>query len=568
MKLGTPLVRALILAMALVVPATAGAESFTGHGGTDFGYYPISGRIYSIDYGSYSVKSFVQDGSGLASFGGPGQTAGLFSGPMGVAADGYGDVYVVDGASPVRIEKWSAGGTYITEWGSAGCGNGQFNAPRAIASGGSGSGPVIYVGDQNCPAPPQARIQQFSPSGTFLTSFGTAELQRVSGMSTASDGSLWVLEGKVHKIFHYNYSGGLLGSFPVQAFDTPGDYPQDIWWASDGVYVVNGPAKRVEKYSEAGALLGTLALDDNYQYLLRLPDSVFVAFGAKALVTKINTTSPFPSLEVAPNPTGPLQNVTFDASGSQMPFGTITTYEFDTDGNGTYDVSQTTPTYTRSYTQRTNFTASLRVTGSTGTQATTTQPILVGPAGISVNGGAQFTNTPNVTISVVWPLNAATMLLANDGGFTPATALPVASSAPWVLNSSGPERLPKTVYSRFSGGTAGNETYQDDIILDQTPPVIGVATATPARVSGAAARTAKAKKAKGFRVKLKATDNISGVATYQITTNKTKPGAEIKYASSFKYTGKLPAFVRVKDNAGNFSGYKKLQAPKKAKKKK
>jgi hypothetical protein len=68
------------------------------------------------------------------------------------------------------------------------------------------------------------------------------------------------------------------------------------------------------------------------------------------------------------------------------------------------------------------------------------------------------------------------VLLSNDGGFAGAQSVPVTLTIPWTLVSSGPERLPKTVYARFLG--AGNDTanFTDDIILDETPPTVGGGT--------------------------------------------------------------------------------------------
>src|SRR5215212_5633709 len=44
--------------------------------------------------------------------------------PSGVASDGDGNVYVADYANH-RIQKFDSSGTYVTQWGSNGTGNGQ-----------------------------------------------------------------------------------------------------------------------------------------------------------------------------------------------------------------------------------------------------------------------------------------------------------------------------------------------------------------------------------------------------------------------------------------------------------
>src|SRR5262249_57379847 len=75
-----------------------------------------------------------------------------------------------------RIQKFDASGTFLTAWGSAGSGNGQFDFDvpdgfceldplASVATDGSGN---VYVAD-----PGNARIQKFDASGTFLTAWGS-----------------------------------------------------------------------------------------------------------------------------------------------------------------------------------------------------------------------------------------------------------------------------------------------------------------------------------------------------------------------------------------------------------
>src|SRR5206468_10204006 len=103
-------------------------------------------------------------------------------------------------------------------------------------------------------------------------------------------------------------------------------------------------------------------------------------------------------------------------------------------GDGTFETdSGATATHSISYPTRRNLEVAVRVTAPSGATDVTKTPLVVGPPGVSVNDGAQFTNDPHVTVSVVWPMNATDFLLSNDGGFTPATHFNVAPGVPWKL---------------------------------------------------------------------------------------------------------------------------------------
>src|SRR5438132_8137239 len=79
----------------------------------------------------------------LTQWGTPGSGNGEFNRPYGVAVDAAGDVYVVDWereslGGNSRIQKFTGTGTYLTQWGSPGSGNGQFQNPSGVATDGSG----------------------------------------------------------------------------------------------------------------------------------------------------------------------------------------------------------------------------------------------------------------------------------------------------------------------------------------------------------------------------------------------------------------------------------------------
>jgi hypothetical protein len=129
----------------------------------------------------------------------------------------------------------------------------------------------------------------------------------------------------------------------------------------------------------------------------------------------------------------------------------------------------------------------------------------------------------------------------------------------WELDDSVKGIFTKVVYVRFNGsGIDTNRTYSDDIILDTTAPVLESSSAVPG--SGKIDLT------------LKASDDITGVDKVEIkngTTSVTKEynskisvsENEIGLTVSSASVRKLSASsiqIRVRDRAGNWSGYQTL----------
>jgi len=278
----------------------------------------------------------------------------------------------------------------------------------------------------------------------------------------------------------------------------------------------------------------------------------------------VDSNPPRASYVIAPNPVLVGRPAAFDAGGSTSPSGTIVRYEWDLDGDGSFETDTGgSATASRTYTAPGTVNTALRVTDSTGASASASVQLLVTDpsslgtqVGVSINKGAQYTNKPDVTLTVVPPASATALLVANDGGFVGALPRPVTAEVKWRLDSSGPERLPKTVYLRFLLGTLASSNYTDDIILDERPPVVNsAALATPAAASGARAAALKR-----YRLRIRATDTNSGVGHVQVTSNKRRPGKLIRYKRKLTVrAAKRPRFIRARDRAGNFSKWKKLR---------
>src|SRR3954447_83936 len=163
-------------------------------------------------------------------------------------------------------------------------------------------------------------------------------------------------------------------------------------------------------------------------------------------------------------------------------------------------------------------------------------------ASVTINDGAAYTNDPDVTLTIRgigWP-NAFYAHVSNDGGFGPDASEWIAltgesNTVPWRLATSGPERLPKTVYMRTREGEV-EQVVTDEIVLDQRPPEVVSAE----QLAGA--------------VRVEARDRLSGIARMQITRDRRKPGAWRAFHGRTKFhTGRRPIYVRVRDRAGNRS---------------
>jgi hypothetical protein len=171
-------------------------------------------------------------------------------------------------------------------------------------------------------------------------------------------------------------------------------------------------------------------------------------------------------------------------------------------------------------------------------------------AAVSINDGAEFTNDPNVTLTiagVTWP-SAFAVHVSNDGGFDPGSSeyLPVPGSGnryAWRLATSGPERQPKTVYVRArSNGT--DQLVTDDILLDQHPPEVAAIDTAGDTV-----------------VRVRARDSLSGVNRIQVTRDRARPGPWKAFRSRTRYRiGRRPLYLRVRDGAGNRSRWRTVTA--------
>lgn len=148
------------------------------------------------------------------------------------------------------------------------------------------------------------------------------------------------------------------------------------------------------------------------------------------------------------------------------------------------DGSRATSTFTFTKTANGPVYMHFKATTAAGLSGTETFFTKVVPAplpgrqiGISINAGDRYTNSSNVSLSLVWPDGTTKIYVSNDGGFAPGTVsdYDLQYTVPWVLPPQAVIPLPSIVYARFDNDP--NTYYFDDIILDAIVPVLTYASA-------------------------------------------------------------------------------------------
>jgi PKD domain. len=181
--------------------------------------------------------------------------------------------------------------------------------------------------------------------------------------------------------------------------------------------------------------------EGEFQVRLRVTDNGGATDLAARTMTIIDNQPPTASFTATPNGIVKGEGVSFDASGSSDPDGTIAKYEWDLDGNGTYETNTgTTSKATSTYATAGNRTIGLRITDNSGATGTTTRALTVrGPYNTAVSGTSGLID--------YWRLGetSGTALLDSVGAHTATAVNGVA------LGAAGPLTLDSNTAASFDG---------------------------------------------------------------------------------------------------------------------
>ena len=250
-----------------VVPGgTTGGETYEfvtkwGSMGSDDGQfkYPAgvavdgNGNVYVVDGQNNRIQKFDGNGTFITKWGSKGSGDGQFGDLTreGIAVDSKGNVYVVDYDNK-RIQKFDGNGTFIIKWGSAGNDNGQFACPVGIAIDDSGN---VYVSDA-CSVP---RIEKYDENGTFIKrwgSYGDGNDQFISpaGIAVNGEGNVYVADTWNNRVQIFDGNGTFIKKWGSQG-SADGQF-QDPWGAaidgSGNVYVAETGNSRIQKFDGNG----------------------------------------------------------------------------------------------------------------------------------------------------------------------------------------------------------------------------------------------------------------------------------------------------------------------------
>ncbi len=183
----------------------------------------------------------------LGNISGP-EPGAAMNGPLSVAVDGRGKVYVADSGNH-RVQVYDPNGRLLLQFGELGSGEGQLNYPNAIAV----NRGLVYVAEVN-----NLRIQVFDSEGRFVRFLN----QETTGLPMAplalafdEGGNLYVAN-RSGEVFILDPEGKAVGRFARPgALEGHLSYPNGIAVGGGKIYVADSGNARVQVFDREGKLL-------------------------------------------------------------------------------------------------------------------------------------------------------------------------------------------------------------------------------------------------------------------------------------------------------------------------
>ena len=212
----------------------------------------LNDTIWAVDSTANAIKKFTSTGMLVSQFGTNGTGNGQFNGPTSIAVHMQtGNICVAD-TDNSRIQVFGSAGNHIRSFGSSGSGDGYFQLPRGIATDSAGN---IYVADTG-----NNRIQKFNSQGEFVSKLGnlygsaTGEFAIPYGVAVDAVGNIYVADTNNNRIQVFTSAGIHIRSFGSNGtangkFEGPRGIAIDI---AGNIIVADIGNHRVQMFTNAG----------------------------------------------------------------------------------------------------------------------------------------------------------------------------------------------------------------------------------------------------------------------------------------------------------------------------
>ena len=160
-------------------------------------------NLYLADEYFNKVTKYDREGNPITEWGTKGSGDGQFNQPSGLLIQDQ-LIYLVDSRNN-RIQMYSLEGEFQGQWGSRGDGEGEFNLPWGISDDSEGN---IYIADWR-----NDRIQKFDSNGNYISAIGggkTSVLDRPSDVAVDPDGNIYVTDWGSQRLLVLDQSGSIL----------------------------------------------------------------------------------------------------------------------------------------------------------------------------------------------------------------------------------------------------------------------------------------------------------------------------------------------------------------------
>jgi DNA-binding beta-propeller fold protein YncE len=205
------------------------------------------------DFFNTRLQRSTLDGSDLGAVGTAGTGNGQFQAPWGLWGDAAQNLYVTD-VTNRNVQKFDANFNFVFRFGGSGLQDGKFNDPRGVAVDSAGN---IYVASDT-------RVQKFDANGNFLLKWGGSgsgqgQFNTAEGIFIDAVGNVYVGDSNAN-------GGGLAARARIQKFNSSGVFLAQIGTGGTGdgqftepsgvsvdssgsVYVTDATQNRVQKFA-------------------------------------------------------------------------------------------------------------------------------------------------------------------------------------------------------------------------------------------------------------------------------------------------------------------------------